>query len=637
MLKWLNATEAAQVGTALADDVVLQTPLGSAVRDQGASSALREKDLQKFLQRFLQRVDRDARPLQLNFFRRAKLANSFKWRLLEKGVEKTIVNELTQALVLRLTANPVGAPAGKPSAAASARAGARNAELLLAKGGEHLAQGAHAEAAECYQQVLVFDPRNAVARNDHGIALAQLGRYAEAEDELRRAIGIRPAFPEAHFNLAGVLQSTGRFAESEMPLRRALKLKPTYTEARVSLAMSFVQLGRLAEAQDCYKKALTTAPRNSQALVGIGQIEALNGRFEAAEAAYRSALNIDPNLSYAWAGLASLRKMTAADGEWLRHAEEIVARGLEPMNEATLRFAMGKYCDDIGDFARAFRNYQRANTLQMMRSPPYDAAERSRFVDDLLKVYVPDALAGVRPEASDSERPVLVVGMPRSGTSLVEQIIASHPSAHGAGELDFWTTAVRKHESAIRTGLPGESLQRKLATAYLQVLTGQSRDALRVIDKAPVNSEYLGLIHAVFPRARIIYMRRDPIDTCLSCYFQQFSPTMNYATDLSNLAHYHSEHRRLMAHWRSVLPPESLLEVPYVELIAEQERWTRRILEFVGLPWDARCLDFHTTVRAMNTASVWQVRQKIYSNSVGRWRNYQKFIGPLLNLKDADS
>jgi tetratricopeptide (TPR) repeat protein len=638
MLKWLQASEATQVGTALADDVVLQTPLGSAVRDKGTQPPVQERELQKFLQKFLQRVDRDARPLHLNFFKRAKLANSFKWRLLEKGVEKEIVNELTQALVLRLTVgqgSPV--PDGKSGASPSARIDARNGQVLLTEGAEHLARGAPMEALEIYQELVSFDPRNAPARNGLGIALAQLGRYSEAEDQLRRAIGIRAGFPEAHFNLAGVLQSTGRFAESEMPLRRALKLKPAYLDARISLGMSLVLLGRLQEARDCYEKALSAAPRNPQALVGTGQIEALNGNFAAAESAYRSALDVGPKLSYAWAGLVGLRKMAPADGAWLKGAEEIVAGGLDPIDEAALRFAMGKYCDDVGDFARAFRNYERANALQRMRAPPYDAAERSRFVDDLVKIYTPEALARAPAGDSDSQRPVFVIGMPRSGTSLVEQIIASHPSAHGAGELDFWTGAVRRHESAIRTGVPGEALRRKLATAYLQVLTGQSRDALRVIDKAPINSEYLGLIHCVFPRARIIYLRRDPIDTCLSCYFQQFSPLMNFATDLSNLAHYYGEHRRLMAHWRSVLPPETLLEVPYADVIAEQEKWTRKILDFVDLPWDARCLDFHTTVRPVNTASVWQVRQKIYSSSIGRWRNYQKFIGPLLSLRDADS
>lgn len=634
LLKWWKASEATQVGTALADDVILQGASGHSVtRGKGGRSAGEEADVQKFLHKFLQRVDRDARPLQLNVFKRAKLANSFKWRLLEKGVERQIVNELTHALVMRLTANQGGPKDGGPSASVPAgRPSARGAQGLLTEGAEHMARGAFAQAMECYQQLVSFDPRNALARNGLGIALARLGRYQEAEEQLRRAIGIRSAFPEAHYNLAGVLQVTGRFQESEMPLRRALKLKPAYLEARVSLGMSLALLNRLPEARDCYEKALRSAPRHAPALVGLGKIEAREGRFAAAESAYQRALEAEPGAFYAWAALVWLRRMSPADSAWLKRAEEMVADGLAPSDEATLRFAMGKYCDDIGDFPRAFRNYQRANELQRTLARPYDRAAHSHFVDDLVRVYTRDALARPQAGASDSERPVFVVGMPRSGTSLVEQIVASHPAAHGAGELEFWIAAVSKHETAIRQGLPSESLRSKLASDYLRLLATHSRDATRVIDKAPVNSDYLGLIHAVFPRARFIYLQRDPIDSCLSCYFQQFSPTMTFAMDLTDLADYYREHRRLIEHWRSALPSGTLLEVPYAGLVADQEKWSRAIVDFIGLPWDERCLDFHKTERAVTTASVWQVRQKVFGSSVGRWRNYQKFISPLLSL-----
>jgi hypothetical protein len=161
--------------------------------------------------------------------------------------------------------------------------------------------------------------------------------------------------------------------------------------------------------------------------------------------------------------------------------------------------------------------------------------------------------------------------------------------------------------------------------------------ARRVVDKAPVNSEYLGIIHSVFPQARIIYMRRDPIDTCLSCYFQQFSAALNFTMDLEDLAHYYREHQRLMAHWRSALPQHAMLEVPYSQLVSDQERWTRRMLEFLGLEWEPRCLDFHRTQRTVPTASAWQVRQKIYTDSVERWRHYSKYLGPLKDLRDPDS
>jgi len=627
LLKWFNAREATEVGSALADDFVLQSASrSSGTRREGTRSGPQGQDLQKLFRR----VDREAGPLKLNLIKRAALANSFKWRLLEKGVEQPLVDELTQALVLRLTSNQGSTlPSGKGSGGSK-----RDAQDLHTRGHALLGRGEYAEAREYYQDLVNLASRDASAHIGLGIALAQLGRYDEAEDQFRRAITIRPSLADGHFNLAGVLQSRGRVDESEMPLRRALKLKPSHVNARVSLGMSLVLLGRLGEARDCYEKALRAAPRNVQALVGTGQIEALEGRFAEAEAAYRRALEVDPGAAYAWSGLVWLRKMTPADGAWLKRAEKIAASGLTPIDEATIRFAIGKYCDDVGDYRQAFSSYQRANELHKMRAEPYNRDLRTRFVDDMLRVYTRKVLSEARAGASESARPVFVTGMPRSGTSLVEQIIASNPAAKGAGELNFLRRFAHKHETAIRQGPLAEPQRKKVAREYLRVLEGYSRDALRVVNKQPLNSDYLGLIHSVFPNARIICLSRDPIDTCLSCYFQQFPPVLNFTMDLSDLAHYYEEHRRLMDHWRRVLPPEILLEVPYAGLIGAQEEWSRRIVDFLGLPWDPRCLEFHRTERVVRTASYWQVRQPIYKDSVGRWRNYEKFIGPLLELRD---
>jgi tetratricopeptide (TPR) repeat protein len=636
LFNWLNARKASAVGAALADDFFFQTTSGSSgSRHKGSNSQTQGQEVHKFLEKFLQRVDRDARPLQLNIFQRAKLANSFKWRLREKGVASEIVDELTRELVLRLSANKGSALPG--ASASTSRPTRGKVAALLTKGNERMAQGDFGAAMSCYQDLLSVDPRHAVARNNLGAALSKLGRYQEAQDQFRRAIGIKDGYPDAHYNLAAVLQSTGRLAESEMPLRRVLKLRPSHLAARISLGMTFVLLGRVREAKECFEKALRVAPRNVSALVGIGQVAALEGRFAEAEGLYRGALEVDPKAPNAYAGLVGLRKMTPADGAWFERAQEIADSGLALADEINVRFAIGKYCDDVGDFRRAFRSYQRANELHKTRvTDPYNRAEHARFVDDLIRVYTPETVAGVGAVASDSAQPVFVVGMPRSGTSLVEQIIASHPAARGAGELDFWTAVVRKHETVIRHELLAEPLREKLAAQYLRVLAGDAADAARVVDKAPVNADYLGVIHSVLPNARMIYLRRDPIDTCLSCYFQQFPAGQNFTMDLAELADYYREHQRLVAHWRRVLPSETLLEVPYAELIAEQEKWTRRILDFLGLPWDERCLDFQKTERTVTTASTWQVRQKIYTSSVGRWRNYEKFIGPLLGLKDLD-
>jgi hypothetical protein len=230
-------------------------------------------------------------------------------------------------------------------------------------------------------------------------------------------------------------------------------------------------------------------------------------------------------------------------------------------------------------------------------------------------------------------RPIFVVGMLRSGTSLAEQILSAHPAVVGAGELGFWSEAMATHAAALRAGPPAAALRAELAEAYGRALADHSTDAARIVDKAPQNADYLGIIHSVFPRARIIYMQRDPRDSCLSCYFQQLSTAHNYTLDLADLAHYYREHERLMAHWRAALPRGTLLEVPYAGLVADQPGWTRQMLEFLDLEWHDGCLEFHRSERAVMTASFWQVRQAIYRGSVDRWRNYRKFIGPLLGLR----
>ncbi|HXW74850.1 MAG TPA: sulfotransferase [Steroidobacteraceae bacterium] len=636
LLNWLNAREATEVGTALADDFVLQNASG-AVGTRAAG--LEGKQLQKFLQRFLQRVDQQTRPLKLNVFKRAKLANSFKWRLLEKGVEKPLVEELTHALVLQLTSGKAGSPLPAQSPAASAgRAAADNAQTLLTKGIDHVRRGEYAEAVVCYQDSLRLDGRNPVTRNNLGAALCRVGEYQAAEEQFRRAIGAKANNPEAHFNLGTLLRLRGQIVESEMPLRRALKLKPGYVDAQVSLGATLTVLGRLRDAKDLLEKALKLDRRNVGALVSLGFLLAREGRFAEAEELFNRAQEIEPKAPDVWVGLAGLKKMTPADAPvWLKGAQASADNALEPLSEARIRYAIGKCYDDIGDYSRAFRSYQRANELMKTGAFGYDRDARKRFVDDMVRLYTREALSDVPKGGSDSTLPVFVVGMPRSGTSLVEQIIASHPAARGAGEVRFWGQAFRKHATRLSQELPDQTLRKQLAEGYLRTLAHSAGGAQRVVDKSTFNSDYLGIIRLVLPKARVIYVQRDPVDTCLSCYFQDFPGALNFTLDLSDLASYCQEHQRLMAHWRSALPPGVMLDVPYAELIADQETWTRRMVEFLGLEWDERCLEFHRTERSVLTTSYWQVRQKMYASSVGRWRNYQKFIGPLLELKDVRS
>jgi tetratricopeptide (TPR) repeat protein len=619
---WFDAREAAELGTALADRYAHKPDSSAAIPREA-------------LQEILDRADAELRALNLNFYKKAKFANSFKWRLLEKGFARESADAVTEALVLHLSrAQVTTALSENPAATSADRPRAGGVRDLLTQGNKYLAQGALTEAIDIYQALLKLNPRHAEALNNLGAALFKMGRYREAEQRFRHVAQRFPDFADAQCNLGNLLRCRGHMAEAEVWLRSAVKLNPKHVDARNNLGFTLVFLGRLSEASSQFKKALKAAPRNADALFGLGHVAAIEGDFDEAETFFNRALEVAPKMPSAWAALSSLHKMTTSDAAWLESAEQIAASGIAPVEEADLRFAIGKYCDDVGDFKHAFESYERANELQKTLAVNYDPAARTHFVDDMMRAYTPAIVSCVEPVVSNSMKPVLVVGMPRSGTSLVEQIIASHPAAKGAGEMGFWNAAIHENELAIRHGTLDESTKKKLAEGYLRELQGRTGDAVRIVDKAPVNSDYLGLIHSVFPNARMIYMRRDPIDTCLSCYFQKFSADLDFAMDLSDLAHYYKEHRRLMLHWCAVLPPGTILEVPYSDLVADQEKWTRKILDFLGLEWDEACLDYHKTNRPVVTASYWQVRQPIFKNSVARWRSYKKFIGPLLELKN---
>jgi tetratricopeptide (TPR) repeat protein len=632
IFNWFNASEAAKIGAALADQFAPKQVMSSTTH--GEQPALSRSD--DALQEILQRADREVRSLRLNFYKKAKFANSFKWKLLENGLDKALADEVTQTLVLHLARNQPQSALGYGSDASTKnQPRSMNAKELLAEGDKFMARGAYAEALTFYQDLISLNPRHAVALNNLGAALFKVGRLKEAEGCFHQLIRVDPGSADGHSNLGTTFLAKGRYADAEIFLRRALKLNPRHVDARTTLGLVLSYLNRLREAKSHFEKALKYEPRNADALVGMALTAKTEGSFDQADALLSRALQVNPKMPKALASQASIRKMTSSDGVWLENAGQVADSSIALMDESELRFAIGKYFDDIGDFKLAFQNYKRANDLLKPIAEPYDRNLYRRFVDNMIDVYTPEVLTRVRDGASSSMTPVFIVGMPRSGTSLTEQIVSSHPLAKGAGELDFWSTAAQENEGSIRAAPLSESTRLRLAETYLRVLESSSADAFRVIDKAPVNSDYLGIIHSVFPNARMIYMQRDPIDTCLSCYFQKFVLSMNFTFDLSDLADHYRQHARLMAHWRATLPSGTILDVPYEELVADQEGWSRKILDFIGLEWDERVLDFPTTKRPVVTASFWQVRQRVYNDSVHRWRNYEKFIGPLLDLKTS--
>ncbi|OGS90455.1 MAG: hypothetical protein A2Z95_04430 [Gallionellales bacterium GWA2_60_18] len=493
-------------------------------------------------------------------------------------------------------------------------------------------QGRHEEAEASYRRALELNPHYAEAYNNLGVVIMEQGRHLEAEASFRSALGIDPGYVEAISNMGIAFSEQGCHAEAKACHQQALKLKPDYVEAHLNLGHVLRSQGMRTEAEASYRRALALKPDYALTMLALGKLLGDSGRFAEAEAQFLQALMVEPEMPEAWAELVGTRKMTTVDTAWMDTAESIVAKGVTTRQESALRYAMGKYGDDVKDYDRAFIHYQRANELEKTFSQSYDRQQRREMTERLMRDYPAERVSEVRPGASASERPLFVVGMPRSGTSLIEQILASHPAVFGVGELHFWGDTARKIGQDITPEHLDEAALRRIADECLQELASHSTDAVRVADKMPGNFAHLGLIHAVFPNARILHTRRNPIDTCLSIYFQNFSASHDYANDLKDLAHYYREYHRLMAHWRAVLPPEVFLDVPYEALVEDQEGWSRRIIEFVGLEWDDACLNFHETERKVGTASNWQVRQKIYSSSKERWRNYEKHVGPLLGL-----
>ncbi|TLZ35550.1 MAG: tetratricopeptide repeat protein [Gammaproteobacteria bacterium] len=487
--------------------------------------------------------------------------------------------------------------------------------------------GRYEAAASAFREALAQAPDDARLHSNLSHVLHCLGDLRGSMEHARRAIELDPRLPEAHLHLGNPLFVMNEMHAAGAAYRRGLAVAPDHAGLHVALAMAERALGLLDEAEAGARRALALRPRAADALALLGGLASDRGRFEEGTKLLRQALAIDPQLPEALTGLSAVRRMTLEDAPWREAAERALARSLPVAHAINLHHALGKYHDDVGDYDAAFRHHRDANELARRSRPPYERAVMTQRATRTLAAFDRSALEALRRHGLDSERPVFIVGMPRSGTTLAEQILASHPLVHGAGEQLYWSFASDVEAAAP----PAERVATiaGLGREYLATLGKLSAGAARVVDKLPSNFRNLGLIHAALPKARIIHLDRDPLDTCVSIYFQGFTAGHPYAAAFGDLAHYYREYLRLMAHWRATLPPETLLEVRYESLVEEPEAWSRRMLAHVGLPWDPRCLEFHRNERPVLTASRWQVRQPIGRSSVGRWRRYERYLGPL--------
>lgn len=528
-------------------------------------------------------------------------------------------------------------------------------------------------AYHAYRQILVQYPEHPTALHYLGLVAQQVGRGDEALRLLKRSSELNPRDPRVFNHLGQVVLAQGRADEAVRYFEQALAVDPRHADSLNNLANTYKARGALREAIELYRRALEIAPHSALSSYNLGNAlkdateydaalqmferalaadpkhlsARLNlailleqkGRFEQASEHYRTVLQIKPDHPKA---LANLIAITARPEPQLIHSAEqqLGVADLDSEDGIKLHHGAGKHYDRQKDYERAFQHFSATNELLKRRKAPFNPQQAIDYVDRIIAAFSPEYFARLRASGADaagsnSSRPVFIVGMPRSGTTLTEQILASHPAAFGAGELQDIPNLVktlRYPEEFVTQATTATQQQAQRYLATLEQLAPAS--AIRVIDKLPVNFMHLGMIATLFPAARVIHCRRDPLDVGLSCFIERFDLSHDFTTDLTSFGHYFLQYERLMQHWRRVLPL-ALYEQPYERLVADQEAGTRALLAYCDLPWDPACLNFQQTDRAVLTPSRWQVRQPMYSNSVSRWRNYERHMQPLRELLES--
>jgi tetratricopeptide (TPR) repeat protein len=494
------------------------------------------------------------------------------------------------------------------------------------------------EAAECFERAAELDPKMAIAHFNRALVFEAQGLRAKAIAALRDVVAADPQFAEAYAKLGNLLLQSNDHAAAFDMFRQAVKARPESAIAWMCQAKILTEEGKTAAAEEAVRKAIELQPHNSDAHVLLGSILMELGRFDDAACAADLAIAINRQQLSGYHQLVSARKMTERDRPLVAQIEWLLKEGeLHQDGRIDLGFALGKAYDDYGEYEKAIGYFDEANSLKHQQTSP-DTAVYANFgsrVDWQIANFNADYFARNADIGSDCDVPVLIIGMPRSGTTLVEQILSSHQDVGAGGELAFW-----------RDHMPGFRMDRSrrvdrawaesTAREYKSLLTELCPGARKVTDKMPQNFNFVALARAVFPRARFIHCMRHPIDTCLSIYFQNFSRHVDFAYDRTDLLAFYRQYQRLMAHWRSVVPSDRLFEVQYEELVADPEPLTRKLIDFCGLDWDNACLHHDRNTRPVRTASLWQARQPLYRTSIARWQNYRPWLGALEEFLSED-
>jgi len=548
----------------------------------------------------------------------------------------------------------------------------RFAEAYNNLGNAYLALERRDEAIACYQSAVTYRDNYAEAYNNMGSALRDRGDYESAEHAYRKAIGLRSTYLEPHNSLALMLAQLDRTEEALRYLADALRVDEHHVDTLVNVAKVQLRRGAHAVAEQAARYAIQRDPKKADAYGVLAQIrhelddhqtalaaldEAIKlepehadfysfrgvvykalGRLEEAKTEILKALSLNPKLYSAYSNLNDLETFTS-DSALIEQMKALLDSADDPAAEKyiPLYFALGKAHDDGGEHATALEYFSAGAKLKRALLS-YDEAATFRFFDEI-KAAFPAKVFTDRPFAGlSSAKPVFIVGMPRSGSTLVEQILSSHPDVFGAGEVKMFHRSLALLRDrfpaipkfpAMMSALSGPHFS-EIGQTYLDEMTRFAPDAKRVTDKLLSNYYFVGLINLIFPNAKIIHTVRNPVDTCLSAYTKLFKDEMSHSYDLGELGRYYLHYQDLMAHWQSVLPPGVILPMVYEDVIADLEGSARALVSHLGLEWNDACLDFHKSTRPVKTASVVQVRRPVYKTSVERWRKYGDGLAPLV-------
>jgi len=550
--------------------------------------------------------------------------------------------------------------------------------LLLALATKFLSAGRPADAIVPLRDAVLLQPSNPILQHDLGLACLEVGRVPDAVAALQQAVAGDPRYADAHFRLGIALEKLGDIDGALSAYDRATKLLPSLAEAWFrSGALAYI-LGDREQAIGCFRRAAMTGDRNSFGRLGkarallieernqeakqalretlvadpknamahdlLGNLLSDFGRFDEARACFERAIALTPPLAGSYYELVRCRPVTSDDDGLVQGMQAALATpGLEAGQRLRLHLAIGKAAEDLGDYGLAMQHFDAADAVRR-GSGSFDSATFSIEIDQLIARCTPEWIGQARELGSSDVTPVLILGMPRSGTTLVEQIVSAHPEVGGGGELHFWNQRGAEWHRSVADGnempfVSTENLAKeflaKAVADYLGLLRTIAPTAARVTDKMPFNFLWAGLIHVAFPRAIIIHCRRAAIDTALSIHQTHFRPGLAFPTGGTELVAYFRDYQRLIDHWRSVLPADRFIEVDYEDLTRTPEPVIRRIIAACGLAWHDACLHPESNPRAVNTPSKWQARQPIYRTSIARWRRYEPWLGPLRALVDV--